>query len=270
MTAHALSPLWIEAKEAASTNTLLASMDTGAPGIAPATFLWTDRQTAGRGQRGNSWEAAPGLNITLSALFRPDRLDARCQFAVSEAVALAVVHTVDSCFGRAVASVKWPNDIYVGDRKICGILIEHTLSSTGKIARTIAGVGLNVNQRVWVSDAPNPVSLYQIAGKEFALPELREHLAREICGLMEHIGNQEGRDDLHRKFMNRLWRGGDYVGPYRDAATGELFFARITGVESTGHLHLTETSGRERVYAFKEVSFVLGVPDPSYGLQEGE
>ena len=89
------------------------------------TVVSARRQTAGRGQRGNGWEAEEGKNLTFSVFFRPENFRARDQFALSEAVALAVVETLA---GEGIeARVKWPNDIYVGDRKICGILIEHAV-----------------------------------------------------------------------------------------------------------------------------------------------
>ena len=148
--------------ELTSTNTELARLaDEGAP---HGTVAIAECQTAGRGQRGNTWESAPGENVTMSVLLHPDGIEPRRQFAISEAVALGVAETLDIYLPAGMrAEVKWPNDIYVGNRKICGILIENRITST-TIERAIAGIGLNVNQELFVSDAPNPVSLRQLTG----------------------------------------------------------------------------------------------------------
>ena len=108
------------------------------------------RQTAGQGQRGNSWEAEPGKNLTFSILYRPAGLPPMAQFAMSEAVALAVVDFLG--VHGLEAKVKWPNDIYVGDRKICGILIRHSITATC-VDYSVIGVGINANQTEFLSDA---------------------------------------------------------------------------------------------------------------------
>lgn len=113
-------------------------------------------QTAGRGQRGNSWESAVGENLTFSILLKPHKFLSTRQFELSEVVALGVVNYLAS---KGIdAKIKWPNDIYVGDKKICGILIENVLSGD-TLSVCIAGIGLNLNQRVFRSDAPNPTSV---------------------------------------------------------------------------------------------------------------
>ena len=197
-------------------------------------------QTAGRGQRGNSWEAEPGKNLTLSLMLRPDGLHASRQFELSEAVALGVADFLDS-LGLEGVCVKWPNDIYVGDRKICGILIENTLGSSGAILRAVAGIGVNINQTRFRSDAPNPVSVRQLTGKEYDLEELAEELVARILARL-------GRDN-HPEYRRRLWRGeGEW--PWRDGR-GE-FRAAIGEVLPDGRLELGG-----RLYRFKEVSAVF-------------
>ena len=132
-----MTPTYIHLESIRSTNTYLAQ---NAEGAVHGTVVYADCQTAGRGQRGNSWESADFKNITMSMLLRPANVKPSCQFWLSEAVALAVVHTLDRYIDNGV-SIKWPNDIYWNDRKICGILVEHSLSG-GKIDHTIAGIGL--------------------------------------------------------------------------------------------------------------------------------
>lgn len=205
--------------------------------------LMAREQTAGRGQRGNSWEAEPGRNVTLSLMLRPEGLPAVRQFEVSEAVALGVADAVEE-LGIGDVRVKWPNDIYVGDRKIAGILIENSLTGP-MIGRSIAGIGLNVNQREFRSDAPNPVSAWQLTGREYDV----EAVARRMVGL---ILGRLGRDN-HAEYRRRLWRG-EGTWEWLTAA-GERFSAAIEDVLPDGCLCL----GGRAPFAFKEVAPVMSV-----------
>ncbi len=132
------------------------------------TLVAAHSQTAGRGQRGNSWESEPGRNICATLFHRPAGVPARVQFAVSEATALGVADML-AHYGIE-ARVKWPNDVYVGDRKICGILIENAVAGCDLLHCRI-GIGLNVNQTVFRSDAPNPVSMAMLLGAETPLSD---------------------------------------------------------------------------------------------------
>ena len=125
-----------------------------------------DEQTSGRGQRGNSWEAEAGKNLLFSIVCHPDFLKASEQFVLSQAIALAVALTVNEVVVTDECRVKWPNDIYIGNKKVSGTLIECDLRGSN-IETCIIGTGININQEVFHSDAPNPVSMAQIAGKEF-------------------------------------------------------------------------------------------------------
>ena len=217
------------------------------------TVVSARRQTAGRGQRGNGWEAEEGKNLTFSVFFRPENFRARDQFALSEAVALAVVETLA---GEGVeARIKWPNDIYVGDRKICGILIEHAVMGMN-VSSTVAGVGLNVNQARFLSDAPNPVSLIQLTGRESDLTGMLERLAELIRRNCEAAYTEEGRRELHRRFIDRLWRGDGRLHPFR-LPDGTRFEARIADIEPAGFLLLETADGEMKRFAFKEVIFSL-------------
>lgn len=241
----------IELDETPSTNSWVAAH---AGELADMTMVTARRQSAGRGQRGNSWESEPGQNLTFSLLARPVSVPAREQFSISEAAALAIADAL----GRygIDCKVKWPNDIYCGDRKICGILIEHVVMGTG-LMHSIIGAGLNVNQTRFVSDAPNPVSMAQVAGHAFDLGEVRDVVARCVESRLAAAETAGGRAGLHSEFLGRLYRGDSRMHTYRDRDSGETFEARIAGVEPQGLLHLCDSAGCERVYAFKEVEFVL-------------
>lgn len=251
---RALSPSaseWLRPESTPSTNSLLTAHPDRAR-LPHGTVCATRCQSAGRGQRGNKWEAAPGLNITLSVLLRPEGVHVRDQFAISEAVALGVTDMLGRYIDPALVRIKWPNDIYVGDSKICGILIEQAVCADGMIDNSVAGVGVNVNQTVWLSDAPNPVSMAQTTGREYSLDLLEPELVEAILARFGRMADS-GR---HDEYMSRLWRA-DGAYSYIDAATGERFEATIEGVEPSGALVLGTADGGVRRYMFKEVAFVL-------------
>lgn len=243
----------IEIPVAGSTNSWLAQRRGD---FTEATLVYALEQTAGRGQRGNSWESAPGKNLTASAIFFPRGVEAEGQFAISEAVSLAVVDLL----GRhgIEARVKWPNDIYVGDRKICGILIENSILGRN-IQSSIAGIGLNVNQREFFSDAPNPVSMSRLSDKEYSIAELAAELAGLLAGRIDSVcGADADVDALHEEYMHTLWRGdagGRY--PFVDKLRNEAIEASISDVAPDGTLTLLDSEGGRRSFAFKEVEFVI-------------
>ena len=246
------TPSYIRLEAVASTNSYLTSR--AAEQLPHATVATTDCQTAGRGQRGNSWEAEPGKNITLSILLRPQSILANQQFVVSEIVSLGIVHTLDAYLPTdSHIAIKWPNDIYVGDKKICGILIENSLMGN-RIVSSVAGIGLNVNQEVFVSDAPNPVSMLNVAGKAFPLEEVRDRMCREILTLCDEYDNPDRFAALHDIYKSRLWRADGF---YPFTADGVDFSARIIDIAPDGILTLATPDGARRQFAFKEVAFVL-------------
>ena len=238
----------IRLESASSTNTWVSLNEKDLPTKA---FVYSVSQTAGRGQRGNSWESEPGKNITASVLFHPLDFPAINQFFLSEAFSMAII---DFLSGYGVkAKVKWPNDIYVGDKKICGILVEHVV--TGKnISRTIAGFGININQTVFLSDAPNPVSLSLITGEKYDLEELIQDLATIIENYLSELGKVSL---IHQKFMKMMWRNDHNFYKFVDRKQNEGLEARIHDVAPTGILTIETRNGELREYAFKEVEFVI-------------
>lgn len=246
----------IRLSEVASTNTYLKQIANDSPhGLVVA----TDNQTAGRGQRGNTWESAPGMNLTFSLLLKPRHIAPAMQFAISEAVALGIVDALRLCLPpglRSEVKVKWPNDVYVGDRKICGILIEHSLSGSA-IGWTVAGAGVNVNQREFLSDAPNPVSLFQLTGEDRDLGGLLESATEAVLTLfgMADSEDPQGRCLLHRRYLSELWRGEGFH-PYA-LPNGECFMGRIVDIAPDGMLTLATEEGATRRFAFKEVAAIL-------------
>lgn len=221
--------------------------------LAHGSVVYTHRQTAGRGQRGNTWEAESGANVTMSLVLRPEWVKAAEQFFISEAVALGVASVVEEslsgCDHEGV-TVKWPNDIYVGDRKVAGILIENSLQGAS-IETSIAGIGLNVNQREFHSDAPNPVSLWQISSRRYDIEDLIKRITAKILAYLELPFT-----DLHLMYKSHLWRHDDRYHPFRSADRG-IFQGRIIDVEPTGHLVLSIANSLPASFAFKEVTPIL-------------
>lgn len=239
-------------EEVDSTNSYVA---VHASELEDMTMVIANTQTAGRGQRGNSWESAPGCNLTFTLFCRPKGVAPARQFSISEAVALAVADTL-AAYGIG-AMVKWPNDVYVGDRKIAGILIEHSLQGNG-IEHSRIGIGLNVNQPEFFSDAPNPVSMRMLLGRDSDLGQCAARLYAALSARLGAVATEEGRSDTHEEFLGRLWRGDGQAWPFRDRGSGRLFRGSIAGVEPEGFLHILPEGGVEdRVYAFKEVEFIL-------------
>lgn len=233
-----------------STNT---AMQAGAETYAHGDVLSARAQTAGRGQRGNSWESEPGRNLTFSLMLRPQHIAPKDAFVLSMAVSVGITEALRGVSGLPVV-LKWPNDIYVGDRKLAGILIENSFAGP-HIAWSIVGIGLNVNQTEFVSDAPNPVSLATLCGREYDLDRLLQTVAE---GILSSVGTYDrpGADckALARTYRSMLWRGtGRWK--WRDLVRGETVEAAIGDVALSGHLTLD--TDPPRTFAFKEIAAVL-------------
>ena len=205
----------------------------------------TANQTAGRGQRGNSWEAQPGLNLTCSVILKPTYLRASGQFHLNMTVALGVLdylRKMDSSF-----ILKWPNDIFWNENKVGGILIQNTLKGA-QLEWSVVGIGLNVNQDRF--DHPKAISLKMIAGETFDLQHVLEGVMQ---GLEGHYLRSKNRtyDQMKEEYLPHLL---GYGSQRRYKATEE-FYATITDVTQAGKLELDD--GREiRQFDIKEVTFL--------------
>ena len=214
------------------------------------TVAVADYQTAGRGQGTNCWESEAGKNLTFSIKVFPRGLRASRQFVMLEAEALAVAEAL-SAYTDGI-TIKWPNDIYWHDRKISGTLSECTVSGSG-VGYCILGTGINVNQQVFVGDAPNPVSLSQIVGHEVDRNTLLETILHRFQGYLQTV-NRGDYDKIDALYFARLYRKtGQHA--YQDA--GGRFLAEVHAVEPDGHFVLRREDGMLSRYAFKEVKFVI-------------
>ena len=209
-------------------------------------------QTAGRGQRGNRWFSAPGDNLTFSFLLRPESLPAREVMALTCFATLAVRDALREEGVDAV--IKWPNDIYVGKRKICGMLVENGLEGPD-IAWSVIGIGINLNQTAFPGGVLNPTSLKRLTGKTYDPSAFLEKLCRGLESRLPALATQEGRNGLRKDYERELFQK-KILARYRDLATGEEFVGTIRGITPGGLLRI-EAEGRERTFGFKEVSYIL-------------
>lgn len=213
--------------------------------------IWSEHQTAGRGQRGHTWHSTEGENVTFSVVLKPTFLPVVEQFLLSEIVALSLVDTM-AHYGIE-CRIKWTNDLYAGDSKLAGVLIEHSLSVDG-IARTIVGIGLNINQVEFPSDLPNPTSMTLLQSKRFDRREVLDRFMQTLEAWYERLrqGNKQQIEECYRSKMYHLDEPHTYALP-----SGEEFTATIRGVRPSGELRLEHADGTLHEYAFKEVEFVL-------------
>lgn len=242
------SPRIIRLEETTSTNNYLRNR-VGKESLPEGSVAVAEFQTSGRGQVGNTWESEPGMNLMFSVILYPDFLPANRQFLISQIAALSVKEMLDEYISDI--TVKWPNDIYWKDRKICGMLIENDLMGHSLFCSVI-GIGININQQKFLSNAPNPVSLAQITGREYDREEILNHFLKRFYD--RYLGLiLEKDEEIQRDYMSALYRR-DGFHPYRDEQ-GD-FQACIRDIEPTGHLILELPDGETRRYAFKEVSVV--------------
>ena len=204
-----------------------------------------DFQTAGKGCGSNSWESERGQNLTFSMLIHPEALEAKEQFRITEVVSVALCNTLERYIYKEV-DIKWPNDIYVGDQKICGILIENRLQGS-VIKDSIIGIGLNVNQQAFLSDAPNPVSMWQLTGQETNRETLLEAFLQAFNEAWES-------ETIAKAYRQRLYRREGYHA-YSDK--DGRFEAKLRNVLNDGMLVLEDREGQRRNYAFKEIKYII-------------
>lgn len=208
-------------------------------------------QTSGRGQRGNKWCSNAGENLLFSVLLRPgEMLKVGKQFLLSQAVALSLHHTMKR-YGIETR-LKWPNDIYVGNRKLAGILVEVDYSGTF-VEQAIIGIGINVNQELFPEMDRIPVSMKMLLGRNLGINDV----LNTALEFFEHYYSQMlygNREALAAEY-SRLLLGYKEQRSFVDSEA--RFDAVIEGVEGDGHLLLRRKDGTLSRYAFKEVEQLL-------------
>lgn len=211
-------------------------------------------QTNGRGQRGNSWESEPNKNATLSIILYPTFLSADKQFLLTKIISLAVTDLMTEIIklsdNEPQVRIKWPNDIYVNDKKIAGILIENILSGN-TIKSTILGIGININQTVFNS-ITNATSLALIAGKTFDLMEI----IGKLCEYAEarYLQLKANRlESIDTEYLQRLYQLNEWKNY---SSSNEIFEGRIINVSKDGKLKIELKSKIIREFSLKEIKFI--------------
>ena len=214
-------------------------------------MICTERQTAGRGQRGHAWSSEEGCNLMCSLVWEPRFLPVSEQFLLSQTVALALTDLF-GCYGID-ARIKWTNDIYAGDRKLVGILIEHDLTGD-RLSRTIVGIGVNVNQTWFDPSLPNPSSMRLLTGREYDRQEVLHRLGDCLAAWYEQLEKGD-REVLQADYRQQMYRLGErHLYRYPNGRTVE---AVLRGVRPSGELLLELPDGRTEGYLFREVEFVI-------------
>lgn len=166
-----------------------------------------EKQTAGRGRGSHSWSSAPGENLTFSVFLRFGP-DGQAPLPAGEAVRITHFCTVAVCdfliSEGLQPRIKWPNDIWIADRKICGILIENSFSA-GFLGTSIIGIGLNLNQKEFDPALPNPVSAALLTGRSYSLPDSLDALYENICRRAEELSGTDGRARLELEFSKKMF-----------------------------------------------------------------
>jgi BirA family biotin operon repressor/biotin-[acetyl-CoA-carboxylase] ligase len=214
------------------------------------TVIYSDFQTAGRGQPGNRWESEKGKNLLLSIILYPESVMPEEQFLISMILSLGICDFIDRHL--AESKVKWPNDIYIKDDKIAGLLIENSLLGD-KIECSIAGIGLNINQEKFPVEIRNPMSLKMRTGKEYDRDECLRQLLSDLDNRYKQLLYGDRRS-IQNDYVSRLYRFRE-LHKYREG--NRIFAGRITGISVSGIISIEEENGKTGRFSFKEVDFVL-------------
>lgn len=217
--------------------------------ITEGTIVYTNFQTAGRGQMRNRWESEDGKNLLFSIVLYPSMINPADQFLISMAISLGICDFLKRYI--SLCTIKWPNDIYVKNDKIAGLLIESSIMKN-QIESTIAGIGLNINQDKFLSDAPNPVSLKNINGRKSDLTSCLSEVAADLDERYKQL--MEGKNNIKEDYISQLFRLNEWH-EYKD--NNGQYSGRIKSISDFGRLQIEMRTGKMKEYSFKEVDFVL-------------
>ena len=237
-----MKTIWLDTVDSTNSEALrrLTELESG-------TVIAAREQTSGRGQRGNTWFTEAGQNLTFSIVLKDMKLPATEAHLLNYLASVAVAEFLD---GYGVScSIKWPNDIFVGRGKICGILVENSLSG-GEVAASVIGIGININQKEF-PQLSNATSLYRCTGKEYDIEACLEDFLKVFSDNLSSCGQ------LVEKYSARMFQK-DVCAKYHDLLTDEEFNGIIRNVEPDGRLHIYDKdNSKDRYYRFKEVSYIL-------------
>jgi BirA family transcriptional regulator, biotin operon repressor / biotin---[acetyl-CoA-carboxylase] ligase len=218
--------------------------------VADGTVVLSHFQQSGRGQQGNRWESARGKNLLASLIVFPGFLPPARQFSLSKVVSLALADWLRR--ETSGVSIKWPNDLYIGDKKVGGILIETTIQGN-VLHSAVLGMGLNLNQKTYSPQLPNPVGLKQITGRNYDVSAVGQQVRQLFFSWYRKL-KDAGPDETDAAYLKSLYRFNEWALYGKD---GSAFEARIVDVGKYGQLILEDRSGSRSEYFFKEITFIL-------------
>ena len=212
------------------------------------TIVLANNQTMGKGQAGNGWESQAGKNLTLSIILKPSFLEPSKQFYISKIIALTIYDFLNDILENV--SIKWPNDIYVNNDKIAGILIENSLIGS-KFEYSVVGIGVNINQKEFSSELMNPTSLIKETGKIYDLGKLLQNLIQYLKIYYQLL--QDGKyPKINSKYLSHIYR---FREIHSFKSQGGIIKGRITNIKESGQLEITNVSGKISYFWFKEIEF---------------
>ena len=232
----------------ASTNNFAATLlGQNAP---EGTLVVAHEQTGGRGQRGKSWVAEPGKNLTLTYILRPVSLRIADQFLLNKAIAIAVARTAEIICPGSFIRIKWPNDIFLENRKLAGILVETAVKGS-QIVSCLAGIGLNVNQTVFPEESGNPISLAMELETELKLEDVMQLLSKQMEVYYLRLGSSQ-KARIEEEYNTILWKRGEQ---HTFVLNGIEFPAEINSVDAQGRLVVKSLNGEEQHFSHGEIQW---------------
>jgi BirA family biotin operon repressor/biotin-[acetyl-CoA-carboxylase] ligase len=233
--------------ECHSTNDEASRLIESSSHVLEGTVVITHNQTSGRGQRGNTWMTEPGKNLTFSMLIKPTFLNAQDQFLLNKCISLGLYDYLKSTL-NATVKIKWPNDIVVNDKKVCGILIENQVQGQN-IQHSVVGIGLNVNQENFSMSTASSMKMFE--RNEFLL----EQVWAELLGFLEkrYMQLRSGNlQELNSEYLSALyWLGERHMFK----KTEEIFEGTITGIDPYGKLKIN-VDGTTEYFDLKQIQFL--------------
>ena len=211
--------------------------------------LFARHQTDGRGQFSRVWISDPGSHVAMSIIYLPDGLSTTQLPSLSMKISLGIVNALTSIDPSLQPLIKWPNDIYVSGKKLCGILIENALSGS-KIQHSIIGIGMNINEKDFPPEISNAISLYQLTGSEYA-PQQVALIIREHVMTMLNDDSDDWKSDYDQYVFGK-------GNQFTFLSEGSSFEAEVIGVSMQGHLILKNGDDELKHYASHEVKWVVG------------
>ena len=247
--------------ETHSTNDLLKKMS-ATERLEEYDTLRADYQSAGKGQQGATWESEKGKNLLVSILLYPNELEKKHPFRLTQLFTVATIQALQVVEPEQVCSIKWPNDIYCGDKKLAGILIENVLGEDG-IEKSVLGMGLNVNQVVFSEALPNPISLQLLTQKTYDIDNILNNIVAELKKIRQ-------MDDAELKsiYLSHLYRHDGFY-PYVEIPVTEApmtiaktnmegaFKAKIMDITPDGEIELEKENNERKIYHFKQIKYII-------------